>query len=178
MEEVLTRRFERAKANDSGFEKLPDLLLMDGGKGQVNICLKILDRLGLDIPVAGMVKDDRHRTRGIYFNNLELPIDKDSEGFRLITRIQDEAHRFAITYHRALRGKNQVHSILDDIPNIGPKRRRELMRVFENQEAIRAASVEELAAIPSMDMRSARSVWDFFHNTNGQEDEDGLHQTE
>lgn len=178
MEEVLTRRFERAKANDAGFEKLPDLLLMDGGKGQVNICLKILDRLGLDIPVAGMVKDDRHRTRGIYFNNLELPIDKDSEGFRLITRIQDEAHRFAITYHRALRGKNQVHSILDDIPNIGPKRRRELMRVFENQEAIRAASVEELAAIPSMDMRSARSVWDFFHNTNGQEDEDGLHQTE
>ena len=136
---------------------------MDGGRGQVNIALQVLDELGLDIPVCGMVKDDNHRTRGLYYNNVELPIDRSSEGFRLITRIQDEAHRFAIEYHRSLRSKEQVHSVLDDIEGIGPARRKALMRHFQSLEAIREADVETLADVPSMNRAAAEKVWKFFH---------------
>ncbi|MGI6069828.1 MAG: excinuclease ABC subunit UvrC [Blautia sp.] len=164
MEEVLTRRFTHESDREfDSFSKLPDLILMDGGKGQVNIALKVLETLGLSIPVCGMVKDDRHRTRGLYFENREIPIDTSGEGFKLITRIQDEAHRFAIEYHRSLRSKGQVHSILDDIPGIGPARRKALMRNFKALEEIQKASVEELAAIESMNERSARQVYGFFH---------------
>ena len=137
--------------------------MMDGGRGQVNIALGVLEKLDLDIPVCGMVKDDRHRTRGLYYNNVEIPIDRDSEGFKLITRVQDEAHRFAIEYHRSLRSKDQVHSILDDIDGIGPARRKALMRHFLSLEAIREASEEELAAVPSMTALSAGKVYAFFH---------------
>jgi excinuclease ABC subunit C len=164
MEEVLTRRFKRGIKEDSGFEKLPDLLLMDGGRGQVNIALEVLNKLGLKVPVAGMVKDDKHRTRGLYFNNVEIPISTDSEGFHLITRIQDETHRFAITYHRLLRSKEQVHSVLDDIPNIGERRKLDLIRNFPDLESIRSADVETLAKVPSMNEKAARSVYDFFHH--------------
>ena len=169
MEEVLTRRFqhgleEQKEGKDlGGFREFPDLILMDGGKGQVNVALAVLEKLGLSIPVCGMVKDDNHRTRGLYYNNTELPIDRDSECFRLITRIQDEAHRFAITFHRQLRGKSQVHSVLDDIPGVGPARRKDLMRHFENIEAIRNADIEELKKLPSMNEKSARDVYHFFH---------------
>ena len=168
MEEVLTRRFEhglleREEKGEGGFSSFPDLILMDGGKGQVNIALQVLDNLHLNIPVCGMVKDDNHRTRGLYYQNQELPIDRNSECFRLITRIQDEAHRFAITFHRQLRSKGQVHSILDDIPGIGPARRKDLMRNFENIEAIRNATVEELKELPSMNEKSAQEVYKFFH---------------
>lgn len=140
--------------------------MMDGGRGQVNIALEVLRELGLNIPVSGMVKDDKHRTRGLYYRNVEIPIDRDSEGFKLITRIQDEAHRFAIEYHRLLRSKGQVHSILDDIPGIGPGRRKELMRHFQGIEEIKAATVEELAALPTMNGKVAQQVYDFFHKTS------------
>lgn len=164
MEEVLTRRFtHEVKGEFDSFAKMPDLLLMDGGKGQVNIALKVLEKLGLSIPVCGMVKDDHHRTRGLYYNNTEIPIDTSSEGFRLITRIQDEAHRFAIEYHRSLRSKEQVHSVLDDIPGVGETRRKALLRRFKSLENIRDASVEELANTESMNQRSAEQVYAFFH---------------
>lgn len=166
MEEVLTRRFtHEAKGEFDSFAKLPDLILMDGGRGQVNIALKVLGELGIQIPVCGMVKDDHHRTRGLYFNNVEIPIDTSSEGFYLITRIQDEAHRFAIEFHRSLRGKEQVHSVLDDIPGIGEARRKALMRKFKSIENIRDASLEELTMTEAMNARSARQVYDFFHKT-------------
>jgi len=161
MEEMLTRRFSHGI--DDKFSKLPNLILMDGGKGQVNIALKVLGNLGLDIPVCGMVKDDNHRTRGLYFNNYELPINVASEGFKLITRIQDETHRFAIEYHRNLRSKGQVHSILDDIEGIGPKRRRELMKTLKSLDNIKAATMEELAEIPTMNEAAAKKVYEFFH---------------
>ena len=175
MREVLTRRFshgmeERAQNKEKNlaqeygsFTKFPDLILMDGGKGQVNIALEVLDELKLAIPVCGMVKDDHHRTRGLYFNNEEIPIDRHSEGFRLITRIQDEAHRFAIEYHRSLRSKQQVRSILDDIPNIGETRRKALMRKFRSLEKIREASVEQLLEVDGMNEKAAQSVYQFFH---------------
>ena len=175
MREVLTRRFthgmeervqnkEKDLAQEYGsFTKFPDLILMDGGKGQVNIALEVLDELKLAIPVCGMVKDDHHRTRGLYFNNEEIPIDRHSEGFRLITRIQDEAHRFAIEYHRSLRSKQQVRSILDDIPNIGETRRKALMRKFRSLEKIREASVEQLREVDGMNEKAAQSVYQFFH---------------
>ena len=137
---------------------------MDGGRGQVNIALKVLEELNLNIAVCGMVKDDNHRTRGLYYNNVELPIDRGSEGFKLITRIQDEAHRFAIEYHRLLRGKGQVHSVLDDIPGVGPTRRKALMKAFKSLENIRAATVDDLKQVPSMNERSAKQVFDFFHD--------------
>lgn len=174
MHEVLTRRFEHGLQEQKELEEkqvadrfgsfsvFPDLIMMDGGKGQVNIALQVLEQLHLDIPVCGMVKDDNHRTRGLYYQNEEIPIDRSSEGFRLITRIQDEAHRFAIEYHRSLRSKEQVHSILDDIEGIGPARRKSLMRTFRSLEAIREASVEELAKAPSMNEPSARKVYEFF----------------
>ena len=175
MEEVLTRRFvhgmdekeerKQQKLEDEfgSFTRFPDLILMDGGKGQVNIALDVLEKLQLSIPVCGMVKDDKHRTRGLYYNNQEIPISRDSEGFKLITRIQDEAHRFAIEYHRSLRSKGQVHSVLDDIPGIGETRRKALMKHFKGLEGIREASVETLSNIESMNERAARQVYDFFH---------------
>ena len=167
MEEVLTRRFTHESNGEfDSFARMPDLLLMDGGRGQVNIALGVLHKLGIEVPVCGMVKDDHHRTRGIYYNNLEIPIDTDSEGFRLITRIQDEAHRFAIEYHRSLRSKEQVHSVLDDIPGIGERRRKALMRRFRSIEAIRDASEEELAQTESMNAGSAKQVYDFFHRSD------------
>ncbi len=169
MNEVLTRRFghglreQQEESETGGFQIFPDLIMMDGGRGQVNIALEVLEKLHLHIPVCGMVKDDNHRTRGLYFNNTELPIDRNSECFRLITRIQDEAHRFAITFHRQLRSKGQVHSVLDDIPGVGPARRKDLMRCFENIDAIRNATVEELKELPSMNGKSAQEVYKFFH---------------
>ena len=168
MREVLTRRFthglrEREESKELGsFTAFPDLILMDGGKGQVNIALEVLDTLHLHIPVCGMVKDDKHRTRGLYYQNEEIEIDRSSEAFRLITRIQDEAHRFAIEYHKQLRGKGQVHSILDDIDGIGETRRKALMRKYANLDEIKVASVEELAEIPSMNEKAAESVYKFF----------------
>lgn len=156
MEEMLTRRL-------SHYETYPDLIMMDGGRGQVNIALKVMDAVGVHVPVCGMVKDDHHRTRGIYFNNVEIPIDRDSEGFRLVTRIQDEAHRFAIEYHRSLRSKEQVHSVLDDIKGIGPARRRALMKAFQTLDDLKAASEEELAQVEGMNSLSARQVYEFFH---------------
>lgn len=166
MEEVLTRRFTHESNGEfDSFARMPDLILMDGGRGQVNIALKVLNDLGIRIPVCGMVKDDHHRTRGLYFNNVEIPIDTSSEGFRLITRIQDEAHRFAIEYHRSLRSKEQVHSILDDIPGIGDTRRKALLRKFKSVENIRDASEEELAQTESMNAGSARQVYEFFHKS-------------
>lgn len=164
MEEVLTRRFTHESNGEfDSFAKLPDLILMDGGKGQVNIALRVLEKLSLQIPVCGMVKDDHHRTRGLYYQGEEIPIDTTGEGFRLITRIQDEAHRFAIEYHRSLRSKEQVHSILDDIPGIGDVRRKALLRRFKSVENIRDASLEELAETESMNERSAAQVYGFFH---------------
>ena len=166
MEEVLTRRFTHDINNpekSSSFSKLPDLILMDGGKGQVNIALEVLNKLNLNIPVCGMVKDDNHRTRGLFFNNVELPINTHSESFHLITRIQDEAHRFAIEYHRSLRSKGQVKSILDDIQGVGPKRRRALVKHFKSLDNIKTATIEDIKTVESMDLRSATSVYEFFH---------------
>lgn len=168
MREVLTRRFqhglaERESSREIGsFTTFPDLIMMDGGRGQVNIALEVLDELKLNIPVCGMVKDDHHRTRGLYFDNVEIPIDRGSEGFKLITRIQDEAHRFAIEFHRKLRSQGQVHSILDDIPGVGPARRRELMKAFMNLDAIKEATVEDLMKLPSMNENVAKNVYKFF----------------
>ena len=187
MNEVLTRRFmhgltertDMAEADENNgeskdiqqvaeqsgygrFSRFPDLILMDGGRGQVNIAEQVLDDLGLSIPVCGMVKDDNHRTRGLYYNNVEIPISRNSEAFKLITRVQDEAHRFAIEFHRSLRSKGQVHSVLDDIEGIGEKRRRALMKSFASIEEIKAAGVERLMEVPSMDRKSAQSVYDFF----------------
>ena len=143
--------------------KWPDLILMDGGKGQVNVAEDVITELGLDIPVAGMVKDDDHNTRGLYFMNEEQPLDKGSEGFKLITRIQDEAHRFAIEYHRKLRGNAQVKSVLDDIKGIGPARRQALMKYFKDIDAIRNAGPEELVKADGMTVKAAESVYAFFH---------------
>ncbi|SFQ49210.1 Excinuclease ABC subunit C [Lachnospiraceae bacterium XBB1006] len=175
MYEVLSRRFlhgikEQQELKQKGmgeefgsFSVMPDLIMMDGGRGQVNIATKVIEELGLSIPVCGMVKDDNHRTRGLYFNNVELPIDVSSEGFKLITRVQDEAHRFAIEFHRSLRGKNQVKSILDEIEGIGPKRRRALMKHFSSIEEIKAADIEDLRKVDGFNRASAQSVYDFFH---------------
>ena len=176
MREVLLRRFShgleetkklQAEGGDlamGSFTRFPDLLMMDGGRGQVNIALEVLRELQLEIPVCGMVKDDTHRTRGLYYQNVEIPIDRHSEGFQLITRIQDEAHRFAIEYHRSLRGKEQVRSVLDDIKGIGPARRKSLMRTFKTIEAVREASVEELEAAPQMNRAAAEAVYIFFRD--------------
>ena len=168
----MTRRFahgleelqELGSETFGSFTRFPDLLMMDGGRGQVNVALKVLQKLELNIPVCGMVKDDNHRTRGLYYNNVEIPIDRYSEGFKLITRIQDEAHRFAIEYHRSLRSKGQVKSVLDDIEGIGPARRKALMRKFQSLEAVRDASLEELCATEGMNRRAAESVYAFFHS--------------
>ena len=174
MREVLTRRFvhgmeEKEDLNRrdvdhafGSFTKFPDLLLMDGGRGQVNIALQVLAELHLDIPVCGMVKDDNHRTRGLYYQNVEIPIDTHSEGFKLITRIQDEAHRFAIEYHRSLRSKAQVKSVLDEIPGVGPARRKALMRHFGSINEIKEASVERLCEVPEIPEHIGRQIYAFF----------------
>lgn len=183
MHEVLTRRFRhgllereqiRKEKSVNGFDenfgsftKFPDLLLMDGGRGQVNVAERVLSELGIDIPVCGMVKDDNHRTRGLYFKNKELPIDKNSEGFKLITRIQDEAHRFAITYHRSLRSKTQVHSVLDEISGIGPSRRKALMKYFKSIEELKAASVSQLSEVPGITRNAAENIYKFFNRNDG-----------
>lgn len=175
MHEVLTRRFQHGldekqemqeqnmDENFGSFTKFPDLLLMDGGRGQVNIALQVLDELGINIPVCGMVKDDNHRTRGLYFQNKELPIDRNSEGFKLITRIQDEAHRFAITYHRSLRSKAQVHSVLDEINGVGPSRRKALMKYFKSIEELQQAQVSTLQEVPGITVNVAEEIYRFFH---------------
>ncbi len=175
MYEVLTRRFRHGLEEQQdiknqnlpdevgSFNRFPDVIMMDGGKGQVNVCLQVLQELGLNIPVCGMVKDDFHRTRGLYFNNEEIPIDRHGEGFKLITRIQDEAHRFAIEFHRSLRSKTQVKSVLDDIEGIGPVRRKALMRRYQSIDKIKEASVSDLAMTESMNEQSAKAVYDFFH---------------
>ncbi|MBR5596214.1 MAG: excinuclease ABC subunit UvrC [Lachnospiraceae bacterium] len=177
MKEILTRRFvhgleeykelkeKNLEMKYGSFTKFPDLILMDGGKGQVNIALQVLAELKIQIPVCGMVKDDNHRTRGLYYNKEEILIDKHSEGFKLITRIQDEAHRFAIEYHRSLRSKEQVHSVLDDIPGIGPARRKALMKAFDNIGDIKDATVEELEAIPNIPHNIAEEIYSFFHGS-------------
>ena len=179
MKEVLTRRFRHGmderrelteKQIDSefgSFTRFPDLLLMDGGRGQVNIALQVLDELGISIPVCGMVKDDRHRTRGLYYNNIEIPIERSGEAFKLITRIQDEAHRFAIEYHRSLRGKAQTESILDQIPGIGPARRKALMREFGSIEEIMEADAERLAQVPEITQSAAEEIYRYFHKNGG-----------
>ena len=176
MEQVLYRRFthglkemEKGK-KEGGFVKFPDIILMDGGKGQVHVAEKVLKDLNLQIPVCGMVKDDYHRTRGLYYRDVEIPLGHESAAFQLITRIQDEAHRFAITYHRNERRHRQVHSILEDIPEIGPARRKMLMKNFENLEEIRSAEVATLAALPGMNQKAAESVYRFFRG-EGQKDE-------
>ncbi|MDY2698365.1 MAG: excinuclease ABC subunit UvrC [Lachnospiraceae bacterium] len=179
MKEVLTRRFmhgmeEQKELEDKelekefgSFTKFPDLLMMDGGKGQVNIALQVLDELHLSIPVCGMVKDDNHNTRGLYYNNEEIAIDRNSEGFKLITRIQDEAHRFAIEYHRTLRSKAQVKSVLDEIPGVGPSRRKALMRRFKSIDEVKNADVETLAGVDEIPESVARGIYDFFHSGEG-----------
>ncbi len=176
MKEVLTRRFvhgmeereemalKEMEKEFGSFTKFPDLILMDGGKGQVNIALEVLQELRIDIPVCGMVKDDNHRTRGLYYQNREIPIDRSSEGFKLITRVQDEAHRFAIEYHRSLRGKNQVKSVLDDIPGVGPARRKALMRHFKSIEEMKEADVEKLMEVPEIPEHIAEGIYRFFHS--------------
>ena len=155
-------------SSKDSFVKFPDLLLMDGGRGQVNIAEEVLAKLGVNVPVCGMVKDDNHRTRGIYFRNVELPIDTRSEGFKLITRVQDEAHRFAIEYHRSLRTKAQVHSVLDEIPGIGEKRRRALMKAFASIDDLKRADVEEIAALPEIPENVARGIYEYLHG-NGEQ---------
>lgn len=189
MREVLTRRFRHGMEESreleekdldpeyGSFTKFPDLLMMDGGRGQVNIALSVLDELQIHIPVCGMVKDDNHRTRGLYFNNIELPIDTHSEGFKLITRVQDEAHRFAIEYHRSLRSKAQVRSVLDDIPGVGPARRKALMRHFKSIEEIKAASVEELTSIPELNARAAEEIYQFFRKNNASQEQNHVLQS-
>ncbi len=175
MREVLERRFTHglqeqqellAQNRDrelGSFSRFPDLILMDGGRGQVNICLSVLKELNLEIPVAGMVKDDNHRTRGLYYHNVEIPIDTHSEGFKLITRIQDETHRFAIEYHRSLRSSAQVHSLLDDIPGVGPARKKALMKHFAAIEDLRNAQVGEIASVPGIPRETAQEIFRFFH---------------
>ena len=166
MEELLTRRFTHGMRENldemDAFRLFPDVIFMDGGKGQVNIAEKVLEKLQIHIPVCGMVKDDHHRTRGLYYQNKEIPIDTHGQGFRLITRIQDETHRFAIEYHRQIRGKTQVHSILDDIPTVGPTRRKALMRRYDSLDAIAGATVEELMEMPEINEASAREIVAFF----------------
>lgn len=175
MREVLTRRFlhglseareleEKQLSGEFGsFTRFPDLLLMDGGRGQVNIAQQVLDELHLSIPVCGMVKDDNHRTRGLYYHNVEIPIDKNSEGFKLITRVQDEAHRFAIEYHRSLRSRDQVKSVLDDIPGVGPARRKALMRSFPSIYEVQEATAEQLSETADIPLHVAQEIYDFFH---------------
>ena len=175
MEEVLNRRFlhgrKALEENDGAqdefdsFTKFPDIIMMDGGKGQVNVALKVLEEMKLSIPVCGMVKDDNHRTRGLYYNNEEILFPKGSEAFHMITRLQDEAHRFAIEYHKNLRGKNQIRSVLDDIKGVGPERRKALMHHFKDIDKIKEASVEELTHVENITEKVAEEIYRFFHQS-------------
>lgn len=158
MKEVLSRRF-----TDERMDVLPDVIMMDGGKGQVNVALMVLDSLGLDIPVCGMVKDDNHRTRGLYYNNEEVQFPKGSEAMLMVTALQDEAHRFAIEYHRQLRSRNQVHSVLDEIPGVGENRRKQLIRYFGEIRKIKEAEVEFLMEVPGIPESVAKNIYTFFH---------------
>ena len=158
MKEVLSRRF-----TDERMDVLPDVIMMDGGKGQVNVALMVLDSLGLDIPVCGMVKDDNHRTRGLYYNNEEVQFPKGSEAMLMVTALQDEAHRFAIEYHRQLRSRNQVHSVLDEIPGVGENRRKQLIRYFGEIRKIKEAEVETLMEVPGIPESVAKNIYTFFH---------------
>ncbi len=171
MYEVLYRRFshginERAEDNETSFSIFPDLILMDGGLGQIHIAEKVLEELGVDIPVCGMVKDDRHRTRGLLFNEKEIPMDIHSDCFKFVTRVQDEVHRFAIEYHRSLRTKAQVHSILDDIPGIGPKRRKALMKHFATIDDLKSAEPEKIAEVDGIPLNVANEIYNYFHRTS------------
>lgn len=174
MREILSRRFShgleevnKIKERNLEYSKgkfciFPDLIMMDGGKGQVNIALEVLKDFGIEIPVCGLVKDDKHRTRGIIFNNEEILIRRGSSLMNLITRVQDEVHRYAITYHRSLRDKRTLHSILEDIPRIGEKRRRNLLMKFGSIDNIKKASMEELLDTPGIDKRAAESIKQYF----------------
>ena len=178
MREILTRRFNHGldeikaiqqrdlKLSAGKFSTFPDLIMMDGGKGQVNIALEVLKSLNIDIPVCGLVKDDKHQTRGIVYNNKELIINRGSNLMQLIRRIQDEVHRFAITYHRSLRDKRTLHSVLDDIPNVGEKRRRALLMKFGSVDNIKKATIEELLDTQSIDKKSAQSIYNYFNGNN------------
>ena len=166
IEEILTRRLTRYRQNHTAFSKLPDIIFVDGGKGQISAAQKAITALEMDLPVCGMVKDDKHRTRGLLFNDKEVNLPRTSEGFKLVTRIQDEVHRFALEYHRKLRANVQVQSVLDDIPGIGPTRRKALLQHYKNIEAIRAAEISDLAIAPSMNQKSAEAVYNFFHNSD------------
>lgn len=175
MHEVLSRRFihgfeekkqlQAKKMDDKygSFSRFPDLILMDGGKGQVNVALEVLNELGINIRVCGMVKDDNHHTRGLYVDGEEIPIDKRSESFKLITRVQDEAHRFAIEYHKSLREKKQIHSVFEDIPGVGPARRKALLRTFENIDEVKAADVETIMNRAEIPENVAREIYNYFH---------------
>ena len=175
MKEALERRFLRGISEEetSSFSRLPDLLLMDGGKGQVNVALKVLEELHLNIPVCGMVKDDKHRTRGLYYENKEINFPPKSEAFLLLTRIQDEAHRFAIEYHKMLRSKNQIHSVLDDIKGVGPARRKALMKHFKDIECLKEAGIDELEMVEGITPLVARNIYDFFHEKTDSGRHDG-----
>ncbi|WP_303188819.1 excinuclease ABC subunit UvrC [uncultured Clostridium sp.] len=178
MREILTRRFNHGldeikaiqqrdlKLSAGKFSTFPDLIMMDGGKGQVNVALEVLQSLNIDIPVCGLVKDDKHQTRGIIYNNNELIINKGSNLMQLIRRIQDEVHRFAITYHRSLRDKRTLHSVLDDIPYVGEKRRRALLVKFGSIDNIKKASMQELLETQSIDKKSAESIYNYFNGNN------------
>lgn len=178
MREILTRRFNHGldeikaiqqrdlKLSAGKFSTFPDLIMIDGGKGQVNIALEVLKSLNIDIPVCGLVKDDKHQTRGIVYNNKELIINRGSNLMQLIRRIQDEVHRFAITYHRSLRDKRTLHSILDDIPNVGEKRRRALLMKFGSVDNIKKATIEELLDTQAIDKKSAQSIYNYFNGNN------------
>lgn len=178
MREILTRRFNHGldeikaiqqrdlKLSAGKFSTFPDLIMMDGGKGQVNVALEVLQSLNIDIPVCGLVKDDKHQTRGIIYNNNELIINKSSNLMQLIRRIQDEVHRFAITYHRSLRDKRTLHSVLDDIPYVGEKRRRALLMKFGSVDNIKKASMQELLETQSIDKKSAESIYNYFNGNN------------
>ena len=163
IEEVLTRRLTRYRQNHTAFSKLPDIIFVDGGKGQITAAKKALAALEVTIPVCGMVKDDKHRTRGLLYEGKEITLPRTSDGFKLVTRIQDEVHRFALEYHRKLRANKQIHSVLDDIPGIGPARRKALLAHFKNIDAIQAAAQDELAAVDGMNQKSATAVYKFFH---------------
>ena len=181
MREILERRFKRGldeiksiqekniKFSSSKFSSFPDLIMMDGGKGQVNVALQVLESLNISIPVCGLVKDDKHQTRGIIYNNEELIINRGSNLMQMIRRIQDEVHRFAITYHRSLRDKRTLHSVLEDIPNVGEKRRRSLLMKFGSVDNIKAASLEELLNTPSIDKKAAQSIIEYFNKSENNE---------
>ncbi len=164
MEEVLERRINRGLGEDGqGFGKMPDLILVDGGKGQTSIAEEVISNFGLDIPVCGMIKDDRHTTRGLIYKNSEIELNKSHIVYQLIYRIQEEAHRFALDYHRNLRDKTLFSSELDNIKNIGEKRKINLLKEFGSVDIIKTKSVDDLSSVPGMNIKAAESVYNYFH---------------